>query len=141
MIALDTNLLVYAHRSATPEHKRARAAIERAAASSGWGIAAAVVAEFWSVVTHPAAGGRPSTAAEARGFLSASPTPARRCGLPAPASDCVWRNSPRISTSAVIASATCRLRCAHSKAVPVSCGATTRDSSRSRDCGWSSRLR
>jgi toxin-antitoxin system PIN domain toxin len=71
MIALDTNLLVYAHRSATPEHKRARAAIERAAASSGWGIAAAVVAEFWSVVTHPAAGGRPSTAAEARGFLSA----------------------------------------------------------------------
>ena len=37
MIALDTNLLVYAHRSATPEHKNAGAAIERAAASSGWG--------------------------------------------------------------------------------------------------------
>ena len=29
MIALDTNLLVYAHRSATPEHKAARAAIKR----------------------------------------------------------------------------------------------------------------
>jgi toxin-antitoxin system PIN domain toxin len=71
MIALDTNLLVYAHRSATAEHHRARAAIERAAAASGWGFAATVVAEFWSVVTHPAAGGRPSTTREARRFLSA----------------------------------------------------------------------
>jgi uncharacterized protein len=71
MIAIDTNLLVYAHRSATPEHKAARAAIERAATSSGWGVAAPVVAEFWSVVTHPAASGRPSTPAEARRFVSA----------------------------------------------------------------------
>jgi toxin-antitoxin system PIN domain toxin len=71
VIALDTNLLVYAHRSATLEHTRARAAIEQAAASPGWGFAAAVVAEFWSVVTHPAVGGRPSTATEARRFLSA----------------------------------------------------------------------
>jgi len=71
MIAIDTNLLVYAHRSATPEHKAARAAIERAAASSGWGVAAPAVAEFWSVVTHLAASGRPSTPAEARRFVSA----------------------------------------------------------------------
>jgi len=40
VIALDTNLLVYAHRSATPEHKAARAAIERATASDGSGFAA-----------------------------------------------------------------------------------------------------
>jgi predicted nucleic acid-binding protein len=33
VIALDTNLLVYAHRSGTPKHRAARAAIERAAAS------------------------------------------------------------------------------------------------------------
>src|SRR5207344_3303239 len=65
------NLLVYAHRSATPEHKAAQVAIERAAASEGWGFAAPVVAEFWSVVTHPAAIGRPSTPAEAQAFLSA----------------------------------------------------------------------
>ena len=44
MIALDTNLLVYAHRSATPEHKAAQAAIERAAATEGWGFAVPVVA-------------------------------------------------------------------------------------------------
>jgi toxin-antitoxin system PIN domain toxin len=71
LIALDTNLLVYAHRSATPEHKAARAAIERAAASSAWGIPAPVVAEFWSVVTHPAASGRPSKPDQARRFLAA----------------------------------------------------------------------
>jgi toxin-antitoxin system PIN domain toxin len=71
MIALDTNLLVYAHRSGTAEHKAARAAIERAAASRGWGVPAPVVAEFWSVVTHPAASGRPSKPGEARRFLTA----------------------------------------------------------------------
>lgn len=70
MIALDTNLLVYAHRSATPEHRRAQAAIEEAATSE-WGFAAPVVAEFWSVVTHPSSVGRPSTPDEARRFLAA----------------------------------------------------------------------
>jgi len=72
VIALDTNLLVYAHRAATPQHRTARAAIERASqAAAGWGIAAPVVAEFWSVVTHPAARGRPSTPDEAHEFLEA----------------------------------------------------------------------
>ncbi|MBA3886897.1 MAG: PIN domain-containing protein [Acidobacteria bacterium] len=71
MTALDTNLLVYAHRSAAPEHRAARAAIERAASSGLWGFAAPVVAEFWSVVTHPAASGRPSSPDEARRFLDA----------------------------------------------------------------------
>jgi toxin-antitoxin system PIN domain toxin len=71
VIALDTNLLIYAHRSATPEHKAARTAIERAAASDAWGFAAPVVAEFWAVVTHPASRGRPSTPDEALRFLAA----------------------------------------------------------------------
>ncbi len=72
MIGLDTNLLIYAHRQAVPEHESARAAIEQAAASGrGWGVAIAAVAEFWSVVTHPAASGRPSTAKEAREFVDA----------------------------------------------------------------------
>lgn len=72
MIAVDTNLLVYAHRSGVPEHGAARDAIERAARSGrGWGIAAACLAEFWSIVTHPAATGRPSTPAEARDFVHA----------------------------------------------------------------------
>jgi toxin-antitoxin system PIN domain toxin len=74
VIALDTNLLVYAHRSATPEHKPARAAIERAARSDAWGFAAPVIAEFWAVVTHPASSGRPSTPDEALRFLAALET-------------------------------------------------------------------
>ena len=70
MIAIDTNLLVYGHRSAVPEHKRAQAALERVAgAPSGWGVALPCVAEFWTVVTHPSAAGRPSTPEEAKGFL------------------------------------------------------------------------
>lgn len=70
MIALDTNLLVYAHRSGVPEHRRARQAIERGVADPrGWGIAVASVGEFWSIVTHPKAAGRPSTPTEAATFL------------------------------------------------------------------------
>ncbi len=70
MIAIDTNLLVYAHRSGVPEHTSAQAAIERAARSGrGWGIAAASLTEFWSIVTHPAALGRPSTPGEAQSFI------------------------------------------------------------------------
>ena len=59
MIALDTNLLVYAHRSAVAEHRSARQAIVRARTSSGgWGFSLPVVGEFWSVVTHLTAAGR-----------------------------------------------------------------------------------
>lgn len=74
MIAVDTNLLVYAHRSSLPEHRRARRAIERASGDPrGWGIALASVAEFWSVVTHSASP-RPSTGREASAFLAALET-------------------------------------------------------------------
>jgi toxin-antitoxin system PIN domain toxin len=70
VIAIDTNILVFAHRSGVPQHSKARAAIERAATSGrGWGIAAASIAEFWSVVTHPAALGRPSEPSEAQSFM------------------------------------------------------------------------
>lgn len=71
MIAIDTDLLVYAHRAGTPEHRAAVRAIERAAGSAvGWGIAFATVAEFLAVVTHPGHP-TPSTAKEARGFIEA----------------------------------------------------------------------
>jgi toxin-antitoxin system PIN domain toxin len=71
MIAIDTNLLIYAHRSGTAEHRSARRAIEKAIGSSGGcGIALPSIAEFFSIVTN-AAVGRPSTAAEARDFLAA----------------------------------------------------------------------
>lgn len=72
MIVADTNILVYAHRAALPEHRSARAALERASRSpGGWGITLASALEFWSVVTHPAASGRPSTGDEARAFIGA----------------------------------------------------------------------
>jgi toxin-antitoxin system PIN domain toxin len=72
VLVTDTNLLVYAHREATPEHRAARSALEAASRQpGGWGIATASVLEFWSVVTHPAASGRPSSAGEARAFLAA----------------------------------------------------------------------
>ncbi len=70
MIAVDSNLLVYAHRAGTPQHHAARRALERAADDdSGWGLALASLAEFWSVVTHPASAGRPSTPGEASAFV------------------------------------------------------------------------
>lgn len=69
MIAIDTNLLIYAHRSRSPEHRRARQAIERAARSpKGWGVAVPSVAEFLAVVTHPS-DARPSTVREAERFI------------------------------------------------------------------------
>ena len=72
MIAIDTSLLVYAQRRHTPEHLRARRAIERASADRrGWGIPLPSIAEFWCVVTHPASAGGPSPAKDARGFLQA----------------------------------------------------------------------
>jgi toxin-antitoxin system PIN domain toxin len=85
MIVTDTNLLIYAHRSATPEHGAARKALEAANQHpSGWGIAHASLLEFWSVVTHPAASGRPSTPAEARGFIDALVRAGARLLSPAP---------------------------------------------------------
>jgi toxin-antitoxin system PIN domain toxin len=54
VIAIDTNVLVHAHRRETTEHERA-ADVVRAAAESGdpWAIPWPCVYEFISVVTHP----------------------------------------------------------------------------------------
>jgi len=72
MIALDTNLLIYANRADTREHRDARGAIEKACnAAGGCGIPLPCVAEFFSIVTHPAASGSPSSARAAADFLAA----------------------------------------------------------------------
>ena len=69
MIALDSNLLIYAHRREVPEHRLAREIVEEASGiEGGWVIPFPCAAEFWSVVTHPATG---STPAEATAFLEA----------------------------------------------------------------------
>lgn len=72
MIAIDTNLLIYAHRSGTREHRSARSAIEAACGSfGGCAITLPSIAEFFSVVTHPTASGRPSAPSDAAAFLAA----------------------------------------------------------------------
>jgi len=70
VIAVDTNLLLYAHRASAPEHRLARATLMHlAGVGAGWCITQPSIAEFWSVATHPTAAGRPSSAREARAFL------------------------------------------------------------------------
>ena len=53
MIALDTNILVYAHRVETPFHKKARRLVESLAnGSRAWALPWPCVYEFMRVVTH-----------------------------------------------------------------------------------------
>jgi hypothetical protein len=71
MIAVDTNLLIYAHRSGYSHHFAAIKALEKAFQNpTGWGIPLTCTAEFWSIVTHAKMGDRPSNPDEARSFLT-----------------------------------------------------------------------
>lgn len=54
MIAVDTNVLVYAHRADSPFHERARSAIESLASGAReWAIPWPCAHEFFAIVTHP----------------------------------------------------------------------------------------
>ena len=54
VIAVDTNILVYAHRTDSPFHDRARSAIETLASGAPeWAIPWPCAHEFFAVVTHP----------------------------------------------------------------------------------------
>ena len=54
MTAVDTNVLVYAHRPDSPHHKAAASAVKRLAEGSApWGIPWPCVHEFLSVATNP----------------------------------------------------------------------------------------
>lgn len=65
MIAVDTNILVYAHRVDSPWHEPARLRVaELAEGRAAWGIPWPCVHEFFAVVTHPR--------------IFAPPTPTRR---------------------------------------------------------------
>lgn len=69
MIAVDTNLLVYAHRAESPWHKAALKALESAAREE-WGIPWPCVHEFLSIVTHPRVFSPPTPLADAREAVS-----------------------------------------------------------------------
>ena len=54
MIAVDTNILVYAHRGDSPFHQGAAAAVrELAEARTGWAIPWPCLHEFYAISTHP----------------------------------------------------------------------------------------
>ena len=70
MIAVDTNVLVLAHRASLERHAAARAWL--AALSEGsapWGLPVFCLGEFVRVVTHPRIFSRPSTVQEALAVL------------------------------------------------------------------------
>ena len=54
MIAVDTNILVYAHRKDSDFHEPAAALLETLAEGAhAWSIAWPSVHEFFAIVTHP----------------------------------------------------------------------------------------
>ena len=66
MIAVDTNILIYAHRRDSPFHMEAKRVLKELAESGEpWAIPWPCVHEFLAVVTHPKALRPPSTVAEA----------------------------------------------------------------------------
>jgi hypothetical protein len=72
VIAVDTNILVYAHRRDSPFHAAAMTRIqELAEGRTAWALPWPCVHEFFSVVTHPRIYRPPSSGPEAIGQVSA----------------------------------------------------------------------
>lgn len=66
MIAVDTNLLVYAHRQDSPFHDPAAAALTGLAESPApWALPWSCLHEFYSIATHPRIYDPPSTPGQA----------------------------------------------------------------------------
>jgi toxin-antitoxin system PIN domain toxin len=66
VIALDTNLLVYAHREDSPFHAAARACVTGCAEGrAAWAIPWPCLHEFFAIVTHPRVYLPPTPAAQA----------------------------------------------------------------------------
>jgi toxin-antitoxin system PIN domain toxin len=78
VIAIDTNILVYAHRADSTFHARAGARVrEVAEGNASWAIAWPCVHEFFAIVTHPRIYAPPSPIGKALDQLDAwmeSPT-------------------------------------------------------------------
>ena len=66
MIAVDTNVLVYAHRGELPQHARARRRLTALAEGAAqWAIPVFCLGEFLRVITHPRLFDPPFTTDEA----------------------------------------------------------------------------
>ena len=80
MIAVDTNILVYAHRRDSEFHERAGTAVRRLAEGrTAWAIPWPCIHEFLAIVTHP------------RIYLEPSPLPAALDQVSA------WSESPSLT--------------------------------------------
>jgi len=76
MIAVDTNVLVYAHRPEAPEHRAARAALDRLRhGTEAWAIPWTVAYEFLAVVTQPRIWLEPTPIDDAMGAVGAWSAP------------------------------------------------------------------
>ncbi|HEX4602224.1 MAG TPA: TA system VapC family ribonuclease toxin [Gemmatimonadales bacterium] len=72
MIAVDTNILVYAHREETRQHRQALARLrELAEGDRQWAVPVFCLGEFVRVVTHPGVFTPPSTLKDATAALEA----------------------------------------------------------------------
>ncbi len=72
MIAVDTNILVYAHRVDSPWHEAARDRVrELAEGRAPWAIAWPCLHEFYAIVTHPRVYAPPTPQAVAFGQVEA----------------------------------------------------------------------
>jgi len=70
LIAVDTNVLVYAHRSEFPQHRAALGALRRLSEGpAAWAIPVFVLGEFIRVATHPRVLSPPSTTSDAIAVL------------------------------------------------------------------------
>ncbi len=70
MIAIDTNILVSAHREESPTHTRALKRLTQfALGEDAWAVPVFCLAEFVRVVTHPKIFDPPSTIAQAHGAI------------------------------------------------------------------------
>ncbi len=86
MIALDTNVLVYAHRSELERHADASTVLRSLTeGSQPFAVPVFVLVEFMRVVTHPRYFSPPSSARQATAFLDAVlGSPACRMLVPGP---------------------------------------------------------
>lgn len=70
MIAVDTNVLIYAHRGETAWHEAARARlVALAEGPARWGLPVFCVGEFIRVVTHGRVFNPPSSVSQAAAFI------------------------------------------------------------------------
>lgn len=98
MIAIDTNIVIHAHRRASARHAEASAFLERLAEGGiPWGLPVPVIGEFMRHVTHRA-GINPSSIDEAAGVIDALvAAPTARVLSPGPH---IWRTLRTVITAA-----------------------------------------